>query len=217
LRSGFGMELTVDQIRAVAVSAQSARVAEMLAPMNAAMAEADVSTALRAAMWLAQLSHETADFHTMEENLNYSAASLLAVFPQHFTAQQALSYARQPQRIAARAYCNRLGNGDEEGGDGWRYRGRGAIQITGAKNYRDCGRALGVDLLGSPDLAATPGLCFRVAGWFWKANYINRYADKGDVEGATRAINGPAMQGLIDRHVRFDRACQALGALSLYV
>jgi putative chitinase len=211
------MELTIDQVRAVAPSASPARVVELLPPMQAAMREAEISTELRAAMWLAQLSHETNDFHAMEENLNYSAAALLDVFRAHFTAEQALAYARQPQRIASRVYADRLGNGDEQGGDGWRYRGRGAIQLTGAANYRDCGRALGVDLLGNPNLAATPACAFRAAAWFWRAHYLNAFADKGDVAGATRAINGPAMQGLIDRHIRFDRACQALGALSLYV
>lgn len=161
------------------------------------------------AMWLAQCGHESMGFTQFVENLNYSAAALRSTWPSHFpTDQIAGQYARQPERIANRAYGDRLGNGPEASGDGWRYRGRGLIQITGKDNYRVCGDALGVDLVSQPELVATERFAALSAGWFWRSHGLNGVAD--DVVAATRRING-GLNGLSDRTARWQKAKLALG------
>jgi putative chitinase len=141
--------------------------------------------------------------------LNYSAEALLRVFPRHFDATQATAYARQPERIGSKVYANRMGNGDEAGGDGWHYRGRGLIQITGHDNYVACGTALGLDLIAQPELLEQPGPAARSAAWFWHRNGLNRPADARDIETITRRING-GLTGLDDRKALYAHACAAL-------
>ena len=126
------------------------------------------------------------------------------MWPLHFDAAAAQAYQHQPERIANRAYADRLGNGDEQSGDGWRYRGRGAIQLTGFSGYLACGMFLGVDLLGHPEFAAGEDR-FRVAAWYWRAHGLGTIADRRDVEAATKAING-GLTGLDQRQALFTRA-----------
>ena len=209
------MQLTLDQVRQACPRAPPLRLAALLAPINASLIDADISSPERAAMYLAQLGHESSDLTCMVENLSYSEEGLMRVFPRHFRPDEAKAFEYRAPAIGSRVYADRMGNGDEQGGDGWRFRGRGAIQLTGANSYRDCGRALGIDLLARPDLAATSAYCFAVAAYFWRARDINRFAERGDVEGANRAING-GLTGIADRIARFNLACTAVGALSLY-
>ena len=204
------MLIALDQLSRACAGAPVLRLATILGPLNASLDDADVSTPLRASMWLAQLSHESADFSRFVEGLNYSAEALVELFPRHFDRAAATLYARQPQRIANRLYAGRLGNGDEQGGDGWKFRGRGPIQLTGAAAYLEYGRALGVDLIGRPELLEDPALGFRAAARFWRVHEINTYADKGNVPGATRAING-GLNNLSDRQARYARARAAFG------
>lgn len=198
--------LTLEQIRAVCPSSP----AWVVDPLNQALTVADVTTPQRAAMFLAQLAQESQELTRFEENLNYSAAALVATWPLHFTADLAAQLARQPARIANHVYADRLGNGDEDSGDGWKYRGRGAIQLTGFINYLACGMFLQLDLLGHPELAALPAYVFQVAAWFWRVNGLNAFADAGDVAGATKRING-GLTGLSARLSYFARARAALG------
>ena len=201
--------LTPEALHAIMPNLPAEKLAEYFPPLVAAMAEFDISTPRRIASFLAQVAHESQELRALEENLNYSAAGLLATWPNRFTVASAAEYARQSERIANRVYGGRLGNGPEESGDGWRYRGRGPIGITGLDNYRLHGQALGVDLVNNPDLAATPDVGFRVAGHFWQLGGINVPADAGDTVAVTRAVNGGTI-GLADREAYYRRATEAL-------
>jgi putative chitinase len=158
--------------------------------IDKAMAEFSVTTKDRQAMFLAQLLHESAMLTATIENLNYSELGLAKVFKKYFDRNTAKKYARQPERIANRVYANRMGNGDEMSGDGWKYRGRGLIQLTGKDNYVACGNGLGVDLIKNPDYLLTPDGSARSAGWFWKTRKLNTSADAKDILTNTKLING---------------------------
>lgn len=173
--------------------------------LNMAMDKYGIDTPVRQAMFLSQLAHESGNFRHVVENLNYSAEALQRVFGRHFpTPEIAQAYARQPERIANRAYANRMGNGDEASGDGWRYRGRGLIQLTGKDNYSRYAAHTGVNVVADPDLVATPEYAADSAGWFWSANRLNQLADTGDVRAVTRRING-GFNGLADREAKYDK------------
>jgi putative chitinase len=185
---------------------------EWIEAINETFEKFDISTPERQACFLGQCAHESGGFTALSENLNYSAASLCRVWPKRFpTATDGQNCERNPQKIANRVYSNRMGNGDEESGDGWKYRGRGLIQLTGHDNYKACGEALGEDLLENPDLVSTPRFAALSAGWFWNKNKLNGYADKNDMEGLTKKING-GTHGLDDRIARTQVAIDVLMA-----
>lgn len=167
-----------------------------------------INSPQRVAFWLAQIAHESSQFNRLVENLNYSAEGLMRMWPSRFKGV-AHEYEHQPVKIANRAYALRWGNRDEESGDGWRYRGRGLIQVTFHINYLNCGDALRDDLLSNPEKLETPTLAARSAGWFWGANALHRYADQGDFKGLTRAING-SETGMEEREQYLARALEAL-------
>jgi putative chitinase len=150
----------------------------------------DISTLNRQAAFIAQCGHESGGYARFTENLNYSAQGLRATFPTHFNAGQAASYARQPQRIANRVYANRMGNGDEASGDGWKYRGRGAIAVTGKSNYAAFAKFVEMSLDDVIAYLATEEGAFISAGWFWKIHLLNGYADTGNMLAVTKIING---------------------------
>lgn len=201
--------LSADILRAALPAARPTDIVKFATPLAEACAEWGIDTPLRLAAFLAQIAHESGQLRTVVENLNYSAEALLRVFPRHFDATQATAYARQPERIGSKVYANRMGNGDEASGDGWRYRGRGLIQVTGKANYAACGTALGLDLIAQPELLEQPSPAARSAGWFWHRNGLNRQADARDIETITRRING-GLTGLEDRKAHYTRACAAL-------
>jgi len=153
-------------------------------------------------MFLAQTAHESGNYSAVSENLNYSAKALLTFWPKKF-AGVAEQYARIPEKIANRAYCDRMGNGNEASGDGYKYRGRGAIQLTGKDNYTACGKALGLDLVNDPDQVAQNPVAILSAGWFWDTRRLNQWADKGDVLTVTKKINGGTI-GLEDRKKHYE-------------
>lgn len=189
-----------------------AHVEEYIDPINAAMERFDINTPKRAAAFIAQIGHESAELTRVEENLNYGAPGLLAVFPDEFqTPAIAENYARQPERIASRVYAGRYGNGDEASGDGWKFRGRGLIQITFHDNYLEVGEMLGLPLLDDPDLLLTPVNAALSAAWFWDNRACNGLADAGDFRGVTRRINS-ALAGMGDRMNLWYAAKRALGA-----
>lgn len=149
-------------------------------------------------MWLAQLAHESAMFERMVESLNYTkAAQIRRTWPKRFAnISAAVAFVRKPERLANFVYANRLGNGDAASGDGWKYRGRGLIQVTGKDNYSDAGEALGLPLLEEPELLEEPVRAADAAGWFWKRHDLNRIAS--NINACTRAING-RITGLPER------------------
>lgn len=170
-----------------------------------------LTTLNRRASFLAQCAHESAQFTVISENLNYSAAGLMKVFKKYFPTQElADKYARKPQMIASRVYANRMENGSEASGDGWKFRGRGFIQLTGKKNYRLCGKDLGINLLEDPDyVSRSPIGAVETALWFWTINNLNSYADKDDLKGQTYIING-GYNGLEERLKYYATAKQVL-------
>jgi putative chitinase len=152
---------------------------------------------------LAQTAHESNNFRVMGEDLRYSAQGLMTTFPTAFpNARIASQYANRPQAIANRAYANRIGNGSEKSGDGWRYRGRGYIQITGRDNYRRAGQALGLPLEKNPDLASRPEIAAQIAVWYWQNRTRPNVRDFYDVRRVTATIN-PAQRGARSREENF--------------
>ncbi len=182
--------------------------AEWLEPLQAAFDRYDMHTPKRQAAFVGQCAHESNNFTTLEENLNYSAAGLHATWPKRFpTLESAQPYHRQSEMIANKVYSNRMGNGDEDSGEGWLYRGRGLIQLTGKTNYTLAGDALRENFIYSPDLILAPKYAALTAGWFWAKNDMNRLADTESWEAITRKINGGIL-GLEDRIARTTKALE---------
>ena len=174
--------------------------------------EYDINTPPRVAMFIAQCAHESGGFKFLRENLNYRAPSLRKVFPKYFpTDELARQYERRPEMIANRVYANRMGNGDEASGDGWRYCGRGLIQLTGKNNYTLFAGSLGMEVEDVPEYLATFEGAVQSACWFWETNNLNQWADRGDVLTATKRINGGTI-GLEDRIKHYNHALHVLGA-----
>lgn len=187
---------------------------EWLTPINEAAADYSINTAVRMAAWLAQCSHESGGFRVTVENLNYGAAGLLNTWPSRFTKETAEEYARSPEKIANHVYSNRMGNGDEASGDGWKYRGRGLIQLSGKSNYEAFGTSAGIDAVGDPDQVASATYAARSAGWYWQEHGLNALADKNtlkDFREITQTING-GQTGAADREAKWTAAKTALGA-----
>ncbi|HVQ77039.1 MAG TPA: glycoside hydrolase family 19 protein [Candidatus Binatia bacterium] len=202
--------LTRDEL--TAVMPRAARDAERLAePLGAAMARFEINRPTRKAAFLAQLAHESGELQHWKENLNYSWQGLRKVFPKYFRSDaEARAFDRQPERIANRVYGGRMGNRPEASGDGWRYRGRGPIQLTGRDNYRACGAAIGVDLLSEPARLESADAGCMAAAWFWATRGLNELADEGDFVAITRRING-GLIGLPEREKLWARAREAFG------
>jgi putative chitinase len=198
--------ITADQL-VEAFDAAPGDAAKFADALNAAMEEFEINTKQRQAMFLAQCAHESGHFRLVSENLNYSADGLRRVFPKYFRDVDANDYHRQPEKIANRVYSSRMGNGDEASGDGWRFRGRGLIQLTGKSNYIACSEDLEVDLLENPDYLLTPEGAARSAAWFWWQNDLNDYADKGDIVGCSKRVNGGTI-GLEDRKELYESAME---------
>ena len=172
----------------------------------------DINTPLRVAHFVAQCAHESGNFVFIKENLNYKAASLQKIFSKYFpTAELAAQYANRPEQIANRIYANRMGNGPESSGDGYRYCGRGLIQLTGKDNYTFFAGSLNIPVEEASDYLATFEGAAQSACWFWEQNNLNRFADANDVKGLTRAINGGYI-GLEDRISHTEHALHVLGA-----
>lgn len=170
-----------------------------------------INTPLRQAAFIAQCAHESREFTVTEENLNYSAERLIKVFPKYFKSlEQATLYARNPRAIASYIYANRMGNGPESSGDGYRYRGRGYIQLTGHDNYMAYAAASATDALNNPGVVSDFEGAALSAGWFWSKNGLNQLADKEDMMTITRRING-GLNGLQERMAYYHASRVALG------
>ena len=165
-----------------------------------------ISTRLRLEHFWGQVLHETGGLKRAEENLKYSAERLLVVFPRHFrTSAEARLYAGSPMRIANRVYGNRADLGNHLPDDGWRFRGRGLLQITGRANYKRVSDALGYDFTLDPDRVIHLDFALTIAGFLWKSAGCNSHADRDDIEAVTRAING-GLNGLDDRKKKRELA-----------
>ena len=174
--------------------------------------EYDIDTPHRVAAFMAQCGHESGGFTLMQENLNYSAKGLVGTFKKYFpTEAQAKPYERKPQMIANRVYANRMGNGDEASGEGWYFRGRGIVQITGKNNYTKCSQSLFESnvLVENPDLLLETEYAIHSACWFWSAARLNELADIGDMKTMTKRINGGFI-GLEDRINHYNHAIEIL-------
>lgn len=167
-----------------------------------------INTPQRQACFLAQVMHESGGFKFLSENLNYSATALMRTWGSRFPdLDTADKYAHNPEKIANKVYAGRMGNIEE--GDGWKYRGRGLIQLTGRENYANFGHNASVDVLSNPDLLTTPEYATLSAGFFWNKRNLNEYADKMDIEGITKKING-GTNGLEDRKARTQKVLSVL-------
>jgi putative chitinase len=174
--------------------------------------EYDIDTSARVAAFMAQCGHESGGFTVMQENLNYSAKGLVGTFKKYFpTEAHAKPYERKPEMIANRVYANRMGNGDEASGEGWYFRGRGIVQITGKNNYTKCSQSLFESnvLVENPDLLLETEYAIHSACWFWSAARLNELADIGDMKTMTKRINGGYI-GLEDRINHYNHAIEIL-------
>ncbi len=203
-------------------------IARFVGPLAIAARDSSITTKRRLGLSVAHVGHESGGFSKTRENLNYSAEALLERWPvrpvvpgkpdtnyRRYTPELAAAHARKPELIANHIYARpELGNGAAASGDGWRYRGRGLIQLTGKANYAECGRALGIDLIADPDrLADDPYVAAAAAGWFWRRNKLNALADlpsRADALHRTTLVINGGLSGLEDRAARFDRIIAAL-------
>lgn len=174
------------------------KLAPFVSVLNDKLPVYGINTRKRVASFLAQVGHESAGLSARIENLNYGAAGLLATFPRHFTPAQATAYARQPERIANRAYRDRMGNGPEASGDGWKYRGKGLMQVTGKANHQAFAKWIGLTLDEATAYLTTIEGAVMGAIWFWEAHKLNALADGDEITAMTKVINGGTL-GLDDR------------------
>ena len=184
---------------------------EWVDALNETFTRFDISNPARQAAFIGQASHESGNFKTLNENLNYRAETLMRVWPKRFpTLEFAKQYEKNPKKIANSVYSNRMGNRDEASGDGYRFRGRGLFQLTGHSNYFHAGKALGEDFVMNPDLVATPRYATLTAAFFWQTHKLNDYADARDYLTMTKRINGGTI-GLQDRIAHINHALSVLG------
>ena len=197
--------MTYDQLDALGIDHK------WLGPLESTFAKYDISSPQRQSSFIGQCAHESGNFRILEENLHYSAPRLMAVWPSRFpNLDVASQYANNPEKLANKIYSGRMGNGDEESGEGYAYRGRGLIQMTGKESYANCGSGLGVDLVGDPDRLLDPQYAALSAGWFWNKKGLNSLADVQDYETMTKRING-GLNGLDDRKAKIAKALSVLG------
>jgi putative chitinase len=183
--------------------------------LEQALPDYDINTPQRVAAFVAQCAHESGGFRALKENLNYKAATLRKIFPKYFpddaTANYYASLPNKQEAIANRVYGGRMGNGPEASGDGFRYCGRGLIQLTGKQNYQNFADSIETPVEDIPEFLATFEGAVQSACWFWEANNLNQWADKGDILTLTKRINGGTI-GLDDRIKHYNHALHVLGA-----
>ncbi len=203
------MELTLDQLKQVIPKNQY--VGYWHHALAQLLPQYEINTPDRIAAFLAQCAHESGGFVFIKENLNYKWQSLRKVFPKYFpTDALAQQYEKQPQKIANRVYASRMGNGPEESGDGWRFCGRGLIQVTGRDNYSWFAASLQISPEEASEYMETFEGAAQSACWFWESNNLNQWADKRDILTLTKRINGGTI-GLEDRKKHYEHCLHILG------
>lgn len=189
---------------------------EWYSAMSKLFPKYEITTPARIAGFVAQCGHESQNFKTLEENLNYSAEGLNKIFPKYFVraGRDAQAYHRQPEKIANIVYANRMGNGDTTSGEGYKFRGRGVIQLTGKDNYSRFAKYIGKSLEETIEYLKTKQGALESACWFWKTNGLNEIADAGDIVAMTKRINGGTI-GLEDRKKHYAHALAILGGKAI--
>jgi len=185
--------------------------AKWLKPLNDTFSKYGIDTPKRQAAFIGQCGHESNNFKVLEENLHYSAQALMRVWPSRFDAATSEKLANNPEGIANKVYGGRADLGNNQDGDGWRFHGRGVIQLTGRSNYQVCGDALGQPFTSNPELLLEPEWACMSAGWFWNKKGLNALAEAEDWTTMTKRINGGTL-GLDDRINRIHKAMDILGA-----
>lgn len=178
----------------------------------AVLPQYDISSVARVASFLAQTGHESNNYTQLHENLNYRSESLIKTWPKRFNAENAPTYAHNQEMIANKVYASRMGNGDEASGDGWKFRGRGILQITGHDNYAACSQFVWGDdtLIQTPELLETDmESTIKAACWFWSVHHCNVDADNSNIEAQTQKINGGQI-GIDDRIARYNHALDVM-------
>lgn len=207
------MELTVEQLRALLP--KNPYIENWHHALSQLLPDYEIDTPQRIAAFIAQCSHESAGFTALKENLNYKAATLRKIFKKYFPtdelANQYVSMPNKQEAIANRVYCNRMGNGDEASGDGYKFCGRGLIQLTGRSNYQAFADSLEMSIDDVPEYLQSFEGAAQSACWFWETNNLNQWADKGDIITLTKKINGGTI-GLEDRIKHYEHAMHVLGA-----
>jgi putative chitinase len=206
-----GGVMTPEQLVKIIPTLALAKAQDFMPFLTEAMQAYEINTPAREGAFISQLAHESQGLTRFVENLNYSAAGLRTTFGKYFPNNSiAATYQRQPVKIANRVYANRMGNGNEASGDGWKFRGKGGIQLTGKENHKNCGDALGADFVTNPDLLLTNEYIFKSAAWFWASRNLNALADAKNFVEITKRING-GTNGLEDRQAYYARAKKVLG------
>ena len=207
------MELTKDQLSQLLP--KNPYIDNWYQALSQLLPDYEINTSQRIAAFMAQCAHESGGFTALKENLNYKAATLRKVFPKYFSTDElANTYANHPNKqeaIANKVYANRMGNGDEASGDGFRYCGRGLIQLTGKSNYQAFADSLEMNVEDVPEYLQTFEGAAQSACWFWESNNLNKHADAGDIKTMTKVINGGYI-GLDDRIAHYEHAKHILGA-----
>lgn len=206
------MELTLEQLKKLLP--KNPYVAQWHHALSQLLPDYEINTPQRIAAFIAQCAHESGEFVFLKENLNYKAATLRKIFPKYFpTDEIANAYASRPDKqaaIANKVYANRMGNGPEESGDGYRFCGRGLIQLTGRDNYTFFAGSLQISVEEASEYLQTFEGAAQSACWFWETNNLNQWADKGDILTLTKRINGGTI-GLEDRIKHYEHALHVLG------
>jgi putative chitinase len=204
------MKLTASQLKQMVTGITHAD--HWIEAFDQLLPDYEINTPKRVAAFIAQCAHESGNFRFLKENLNYKAESLMKTFPKYFSDRDtANAYAKQPVKIANRVYANRMGNGDEASGDGYRYCGRGLIQLTGKTNYDWFAASLEISATEASEYLETFEGAAQSACWFWESNNLNVEADAGDIKKMTKKINGGYI-GLDDRIKHYEHALHILGA-----
>ena len=208
----FDFDFTIDQLKQIVPG--NPHIDHWYEALCEILPDYDITSKERVAAFLAQCAHESGGFKAIKENLNYRPATLVSLFKKYFDLETATRYCAMPDKqaaIANRIYANRMGNGPEESGDGYRYCGRGLIQLTGKDNYTRYAQSLEISVEEASEHLTTFEGCVQSAAWFWEANNLNQWADKGDILTLTKRINGGTI-GLEDRIKHYNHALHVLGA-----
>lgn len=207
---GFEFEFTQQKLEQILIGAP--HVDQWFLALNEILPDYDITTKERVACFLGQTAHESGGYRAIRENLNYQAAGLMKIFGKYFPTQDlANQYAHNQEAIANRIYANRMGNGNEASGDGFKHRGRGLIQLTGKDNYSRFAQSIDEDVADIPDFLETFEGAVQSACWFWETNNLNATADAMDIKRQTKIINGGYL-GLDERIQHINHAIQVLGA-----
>lgn len=212
MADGFKFDFTLEQLKQIVPG--NTYIDHWYEALCEVLPDYDIDTPQRVAAFLAQCAHESGGFKAIKENLNYRPPTLLKLFKKYFDEATANHYCSLPNKqeaIANRIYANRMGNGPEESGDGYRYCGRGLIQLTGKDNYTRYAQSTEQTVEEASEHLTTFEGCVQSAAWFWEANNLNQFADSGDILTMTKRINGGTI-GLEDRIKHYNHACQVLGA-----